>query len=82
MGSLESYDLKLNTKPTSRIDSNLRKINISKCSICLQDMNNNQFWIPCAHSYHEECIHEWEKKCKANKKPNTCPLCNHIYAYS
>ncbi|PJF20136.1 hypothetical protein PSACC_00049 [Paramicrosporidium saccamoebae] len=41
------------------------------CPICLADYQNEELvrTLPCAHSYHTECIDTWLSAC------NNCPLC-------
>ncbi len=79
MGSAESRDPRIGPRIKAKVESESR---FQKCPICLQCMTaDNVFWIPCAHSYHEKCIRQWENRCKENQKPNTCPLCDHIYVY-
>ena len=40
------------------------------CSICLDDITNNNITIlkECNHTFHKECIDKW-------KHHNTCPYC-------
>jgi len=46
--------------------------NITECCICM-DKNTNK-WVntSCGHSFHQECIIQW------NKSSNTCPICRSI----
>lgn len=43
---------------------------ILSCSVCLEDIeNDSKYVLVCKHSFHEECIMQWIRRC------NTCPLC-------
>jgi hypothetical protein len=49
---------------------NLAKRNINKCSICHNDLLNNNIVITkCNHKFHFSCLNKWKKK------NNSCPLC-------
>jgi hypothetical protein len=41
------------------------------CIICMKDyeVKDKVLTTPCSHSYHNECINGWFKKC------NKCPVC-------
>lgn len=41
------------------------------CAVCLQEMiaSTMAVRLPCGHSFHEECAHEWLRK------KHTCPTC-------
>ena len=40
-----------------------------KCLICLEEMETNQEYLPCAHSFHGNCIIPWLQE------NDTCPIC-------
>ena len=40
-----------------------------KCLICLEDMETNQEYLPCAHSFHGNCIIPWLEQ------HDECPIC-------
>jgi hypothetical protein len=42
-----------------------------ECSICLEEIDEEDIYQleECKHTFHVECIREWEKH------KNTCPLC-------
>jgi hypothetical protein len=44
----------------------------SECCICMDKNTNNWVDIPCGHSFHYECIIEW------NQTSNTCPICRSV----
>jgi len=45
-------------------------VDISKeCCICMDKNTNNWVYIPCGHSFHNECIIQWYQT------SNTCPIC-------
>ncbi len=46
------------------------------CVICLDEINDNQRALPCAHVFHAACVGEWTKKSKS------CPICRQLVAYS
>jgi hypothetical protein len=41
------------------------------CSICMEEYNkeNPQFFLPCAHTFHKECVTKW------TTDHNSCPMC-------
>ena len=39
------------------------------CTICLEDIESNIEFLPCAHKFHETCIYNWLKI------KDTCPMC-------
>ena len=41
----------------------------NKCSICLEDNNNNKILLDCGHIYHALCIQKWKLR------NNSCPIC-------
>lgn len=44
-------------------------INLKTCTICLEDILTDIEFLPCAHSFHRDCISGW-----VVSKP-TCPMC-------
>jgi hypothetical protein len=47
----------------------MEDLNLNKCIICIEDILTDIEYLPCAHSFHKECIDEWIKTV------NTCPIC-------
>lgn len=47
----------------------MEDLNLNKCTICIEDILTDIEYLPCAHSFHKECIDEWIKT------NNTCPIC-------
>ena len=47
----------------------MEDLNLNKCIICIEDILTDIEYLPCAHSFHKECIDEWIKTVK------TCPIC-------
>lgn len=47
----------------------MEDLNLNKCTICIEDILTDIEYLPCAHSFHKECIDEW------TKTNNTCPIC-------
>lgn len=43
------------------------KIHQDECSICLENMETNNFETSCHHYFHRECLSLW--------KETTCPIC-------
>ena len=41
----------------------------NKCPICLENIDNDGEYLPCAHHYHMNCINDWIRE-----KP-LCPIC-------
>ena len=41
----------------------------NKCSICLQEYNNNKTILLCGHIFHSNCISTWKQR------SDTCPIC-------
>ena len=51
----------------------------SKCSICLDNNNNNSIQLLCSHEFHKKCIHTWIKQIKLNNTSEyNCPICRTI----
>jgi hypothetical protein len=44
----------------------------TECCICMDKNMNNWVNLSCGHSFHHECINQW------NKSSNTCPICRSI----
>tara|TARA_B100001057_G_C22791600_1_gene927848 strand:+ start:851 stop:1228 length:378 start_codon:yes stop_codon:yes gene_type:complete len=40
-----------------------------KCIICMDPLNEQSFALPCAHTFHTDCINDWLKIKKE------CPVC-------
>lgn len=40
------------------------------CSICLEEVENNMYRLPCNHEFHQECIRRW--------KDLHCPNCRQV----
>lgn len=54
-----------------------RNKNEDNCSICLDQMRNNNIILPCNHKFHNKCI----KKLFITFHDNKCPLCRAKYKY-
>jgi hypothetical protein len=51
----------------------VENVDINKeCCICMDKNTNNWVHIPCGHSFHNECIIQW------NRTSNTCPICRSV----
>lgn len=46
------------------------------CTICFE--SNADFFLPCNHFFHLNCIKEWESR-NVRNKPYRCPNCNQSY---
>lgn len=60
------------TKPTKTNEQKTQEND--QCAICLESLYKNQekeivSTLFCKHSFHEACLHEWEKN------QTTCPIC-------
>jgi hypothetical protein len=51
------------------------KLILEKCTICLDDLNDNKQRLLCGHNFHKMCIDNWR-----NEK-NTCPCCRKSIIY-
>ncbi len=66
------------TNPEYPIDVVIRKLRyiylneLDKCSICLDEINNNTPNIECGHIFHRECLKE---HFKSQDNEYSCPLC-------
>ena len=49
----------------------IKKNEIKKCIICLEDfkINNKVSFLPCSHLFHSSCIKHWLEKSRK------CPIC-------
>lgn len=45
------------------------------CSICFENISNNQYTSKCGHCFCKECIFKWLASKYYNKSSRTCPLC-------
>ncbi|CAD8128512.1 unnamed protein product [Paramecium sonneborni] len=52
---------------------NKEKEGIHNCTICLEDIIQNQTQLNCSHVFHEDCIQNWLTQ---NQK---CPICKRPY---
>ena len=43
------------------------------CSICLEEVLTDYYWLPCRHCFHRSCIMDWKFK-----KPQ-CPNCRLVH---
>lgn len=51
----------------------LTNVDLDKeCCICMDKNANNWVDVPCGHSFHGECIIQW------NRTSNTCPICRSV----
>lgn len=48
-----------------------------ECRICLQEYVEKEslIYLPCMHSYHEDCILKWFRKLESLSILCTCPAC-------
>ena len=46
------------------------------CAICLEEDSNAV--LKCKHTFHEDCIGEWNNVCRKAGKETRCPYCNSI----
>ena len=51
-------------------DDQLKELNITDCTICFENINNNAIKTPCNHYFHQKCLDEW-----IVKNINNCPIC-------
>ena len=51
--------------------------NISNCILCQVIIENENPYLcyKCQKIYHEKCLKDWDKKCKAQKRTFICPYC-------
>ena len=42
---------------------------MTSCTICLENIDSNRFFLECTHSFHRNCIERWFHN------DNTCPVC-------
>ena len=55
-------------------------INKKNCSICLDDIDDDEKFLLCSHTFHSKCIIKWTKRQFINKSDNyLCPLCKDPY---
>jgi len=55
-------------------DDQLKELNITDCTICFENINNNAIKTPCNHYFHQKCLDEWIVK-NINKSIQNCPIC-------
>jgi hypothetical protein len=72
-GGTSSASIQLIESNLKSVDNNNRG-DMGTCTICLYEMNNNEYGDPvilknCQHLYHRECIKKWLIR------HNSCPLC-------
>lgn len=53
-----------------RIKNDSAKCSCSTCSICMNEMSEFTFQLPCEHVFHSVCLLNW-----ISKEKTTCPLC-------
>jgi hypothetical protein len=68
---LRKTEDKLNEEANQMVDDNFDEE--ERCSICLDTIEEDDFSLPCNHTFHKGCIKRWSQKSKA------CPLCNRIH---
>ena len=58
----------------------MKEFQLSKCSICAEDLDDSVCVLYCGHSYHHQCIRQWEliTKWSVNMK---CILCQRQYTW-
>ena len=49
-----------------------KKIKENRCSICLEDLNDDIMTTSCGHTFHNNCINEWKNHA------STCPICRKV----
>ena len=67
---------------TVRMDPGIRAIvdelfeKPQKCSICLNTISKGKgaYVSRCQHPFHQDCVHQWEKRQVELKQDKTCPL--------
>lgn len=47
----------------------MEDLKLNNCIICIEDILTDIEYLPCAHSFHRNCINEWMES------NNTCPIC-------
>jgi hypothetical protein len=52
------------------------------CSICIENIIDNNISLPCEHSFHIECILRWAYVQITNKMFTTCPFCKLHYNFT
>lgn len=57
--------------PRKRTREAKPKAEVRDCHICYENIVKDARHLPCAHSYHNECIAKWTM--------NTCPDCRQPY---
>ena len=69
--NMEDIKIVLSNEEFNNI-KNIKCLNDSKCSICLEDIKKNEEIkkLNCNHEFHIECLKEW--LCRQNIK---CPIC-------
>ena len=48
------------------------------CSICLNELDDNIFCLPCFHTFHSECINKWLENQTNSNTQCTCPECRNV----
>jgi hypothetical protein len=66
----------------SIIDNNIDISNEVICSICIENITNNNILLPCNHTFHITCILKWATFQISRKRETTCPLCKDVYEFS
>ena len=62
-------------------------LNLDECSICLDNMNENNIKLKCNHYFHINCIFDWSRNNNNIYYNNNntyiikglCPICNTSY---
>ena len=70
------FGLNLNMLDESKKD----KLDLKySCSVCLNIIKNEEpyFCYKCQKIFHEKCLKDWDKKCKAQNNNLLCPKCNY-----
>lgn len=50
---------------------NQKYIELEECVICMDNINENVYELPCSHIFHKECLEMWAEK------NYDCPVCRH-----
>jgi E3 ubiquitin-protein ligase AIP2 len=50
---------------------NSNNLELPRCAICYEDLNEKGTILPCGHLYDRECISKWLME------HNQCPVCRH-----
>ena len=53
----------------------------NECCVCLENINDNEIVLPCAHIFHIYCIIKWTIVRLKNNTYQCCPFCKYRYDY-